>query len=118
GYHKGTENSFAADSRAHKTHCKDHRADAYNQDCKDLTQLVQFDLKGSRLVLGLGEGFGDLTHLGIHPCAGDYRLTTSVDNRGSHIDHVFTVAEGHVLLGIQLEQIHDLIDRNRFSCKS
>ena len=59
------------------------------------------------------KGFCDLTHLSFHSGSCDNHFSTSINNGGTHVSHVFAVAQRNVLLtGIQLQETCDLVCRN------
>ena len=76
---------------------KDHDADDDNHNGKDTTELGELHLQRRKLFLGLGQGTGDLAHLGIHAGADHDGAATTVHNGGAHVAHVLAVAERHVV---------------------
>ena len=91
---------------------KNEHADAQHQLGQGLAQLVQLFLQRGLLLLGSGQRARDLAHLGIHAGAGDQRLAAAIDHRGAHITHVFAVAQGHILLAVQVQRFDDLMHRH------
>ena len=118
GDHKGVEQG----SRVGKdvTHAvtddvdaKDHDADDDNHDGKDAAELGELHLQRRELFLGLGQGAGDLAHLGVHAGADHDGATAAVHHGGAHVAHVLAVAERHVVGARgKLNHVGMLLDRH------
>ena len=90
---------------------KDDDADDDNHDGGDAAELGELHLQRRELFLGLGQGAGDLAHLGVHAGADHDGATTAVHDGGAHIAHVLTVAERHVVgAGDELDHVGMLLD--------
>ena len=64
-------------------------------------------------VLSLGQSAGDLSHLRVHAGGGDDGSAAAVDHSAAHIDHVFPVAQGDVLLAVgKVDDVNKLADRH------
>ena len=116
-YHKGIQNRVSADAGPKKSYRENHHADSHYQHGQNLAELVQLQLQRSLFVLGLGQGGGDLTHLRMHTGSRNHGLAASVHYCGTHVNHVLAVAQRNVLLALQLQKAHQLVDRHRLSCQ-
>ena len=116
GNHKGVEQGGRvgediAHAVAEDVNAKDHDADDDHHNGKDAAELGELHLQRRELLLGLGQGAGDLTHLGVHAGADHDGATTAVHDGGAHIAHVLTVAERHVVgAGGELDHVGMLLD--------
>ena len=63
-------------------------------------ELVELDLQRGLLVLCLGDGAGDLAHLGLHARRHDHGTATAKDHGGAHVAHVLAIAERNVVLAL------------------
>ena len=102
GDHKGVEQGRrvgenVAHAVADDVDAKNHDADDDNHDGKDAAELGELHLQRRELFLGLGQGAGNLAHLGVHASADHDGATTAVHNGGAHVAHVLAVAERHVV---------------------
>ena len=100
--HKGVEQGSrvgkdVAYAVAEDIDAKDHDADDDHHDGKDAAELGELHLQRRELFLGLGQGAGNLAHLGIHAGADYDGAATAVHNGGTHVAHVLAVAERHVI---------------------
>ena len=109
-------NSFAAG--AENADCKDNGTDTVDQNCQDLTELIHLDLQRSFFLLRHCKGIRDLTHLRVHSGSGDHSAAAAVNNGGTHVHHVLSVAQRNILFAVQLQNIHHFIDRNGFTGQS
>ena len=76
---------------------EDDHADGENELGKDAGKLVKLHLKRGELLLSLGEGGGDLAHLGLHAGANNNGAAAAVHHGGTHVAHVLAVAQRHVI---------------------
>ena len=102
GDHKGVEQGSRvgediAHAVAEDVNAKDHDADDDHHNGKDAAELGELHLQRRELLLGLGQGAGDLTHLGVHAGADHDGAATAVYHGGTHVAHVLAVAERHVI---------------------
>ena len=102
GNHKGVEQGSRvgediAHAVAEDVNAKDHDADDDHHNGKDAAELGELHLQRRELLLGLGQGAGDLTHLGVHAGADHDGAATAVYHGGTHVAHVLAVAERHVI---------------------
>ena len=102
GNHKGIEQgSRVGKDVAHAVtddvDAKDDDADDDNHDGKDAAELGELHLQRRELFLGLGQGAGNLAHLGVHTGTDHDGATATVHHGGTHIAHVLAVAERHVV---------------------
>lgn len=102
GDHKGVEQgSWVGKDVAHAVaddvDTKDHDADDDNHDGEDAAELGELHLQRRELFLGLGQGAGNLAHLGVHAGADHDGATAAVHHGGAHVAHVLAVAERHVV---------------------
>ena len=100
--HKGVEQGGrvgkdVAHAVAEDVNAKDHDADDNHHDGEDAAELGELHLQRRELFLGLGQGAGNLAHLGIHTGADYDGAATAVHNGGTHVAHVLAVAERHVI---------------------
>ena len=92
---------------------KDDDADDDNHDGEDAAELGKLHLQRRELFLGLGQGAGDLTHLGVHAGADHDGAAAAVYHGGTHVAHVLAVAERHVIgAGGELDHVGMLLDRH------
>lgn len=116
GNHKGVEQGSrigkdVAHAVAEDVNAKDDDADDDHHDGEDAAELGELHLQRRELFLGLGQGAGDLAHLGVHAGADHDGATTAVHDGGAHIAHVLTVAERHVVgAGGELDHVGMLLD--------
>ena len=102
GNHKGVEQGSrigkdVAHAVAEDVNAKDHDADDNHHDGEDAAELGKLHLQRRELFLGLGQGAGDLTHLGVHAGADHDGAAAAVYHGGTHVAHVLAVAERHVI---------------------
>ena len=102
GNHKGIEQGSrvgkdVAHAVAEDIDAKDDDADDDNHDGEDAAELGKLHLQRRELFLGLGQGAGDLTHLGVHAGADHDGAAAAVYHGGTHVAHVLAVAERHVV---------------------
>ena len=100
--HKGVEQGSrigkdVAHAVAEDVNAKDHDADDNHHDGEDAAELGKLHLQRRELILGLGQGAGDLTHLGVHAGADHDGAAATVHHGGAHVAHVLAVAERHVI---------------------
>ena len=118
GDHKGIEQGGrvgknVAHAVADDIDAKDNDADDDNHDGEDAAELGKLHLQRRELFLGLGQGAGDLTHLGIHAGADHDGAAAAVHHGGAHVAHVLAVAERHVVgAGGELNHVGMLLDRH------
>ena len=116
GNHKGVEQGCrVGEDVAHAVtddvDAKDDDADDDNHDGKDAAELGKLHLQRRELFLGLGQGAGDLAHLGVHTGADHDGATAAVYHGGTHVAHVLAVAERHVVgAGGELNDVGMLLD--------
>ena len=114
--HKGVEQGGrvgkdVAHAVAEDVNAKDHDADDNHHDGEDAAELGELHLQRRELFLGLGQGAGNLAHLGIHTGADYDGAATAVHNGGTHVAHVLAVAERHVVgAGDELDHVGMLLD--------
>ena len=97
---------------------KDDDADDDNHDGKDAAELGKLHLQRRELFLGLGQGAGDLAHLGVHTGADHDGATAAVYHGGTHVAHVLAVAERHVVGACgELDHVGVLLDRHGLAGK-
>ena len=82
---------------AENVDAKDHDADDDHHDGEDAAELSELDLQRRELFLGLGQGAGDLAHLGVHAGTDHDSAAAAVHHGGTHVAHVLAVAERHVV---------------------
>ena len=102
GDHKGVEQgSRVGEDVAHAVtddvDAKDDDADDDHHDGKDAAELGKLHLQRRKLFLGLGQGAGDLAHLGIHAGTDHDGAAAAVHHGRAHVAHVLAVAERHVI---------------------
>ena len=102
GNHKGIEQGSrvgkdVAHAVAEDINTKDHDADDDHHNGEDAAELGKLHLQRRKLFLGLGQGTGNLAHLGIHAGADHDGAATAVHNGGTHVAHVLAIAERHVI---------------------
>ena len=118
GDHKGVEQSGrvgkdVAHAVAEDIDAKDDDADDDNHDGKDAAELGELHLQRRELFLSLGQGAGNLAHLGVHTGADHDGAATAVHNGGAHVAHVLAVAERHVIgARSKLDHVGVLLDRH------
>ena len=118
GDHKGVEQGSrvgenVAHAVAQDVDAKDHDADDDNHDGEDAAELGKLHLQRRELFLGLGQGAGDLAHLGVHAGADHDGATAAVHHGGAHVAHVLAVAERHVVGARgELDHVGVLLDRH------
>ena len=118
GDHKGVEQGSrvgkdVAHAVADDVDAKDHDADDDHHNGEDTAELGELHLQRRELFLGLGQGTGDLAHLGIHAGADHDGAATAVHNGGAHVAHVLAVAERHVIGARgKLDHVGVLLDRH------
>ena len=116
GDHKGIEQGGrvgknVAHAVADDIDAKDNDADDDNHDGEDAAELGKLHLQRRELFLGLGQGAGDLTHLGVHTGADHDGAAAAVYHGGTHVAHVLAVAERHVVgAGGELDHVGMLLD--------
>ena len=114
--HKGIEQrgrvgENVAHAVADDVDAKDNNADDDNHDSEDAAELGKLHLQRRELFLGLGQGAGDLTHLGVHTGTDYDGAATAVHHGGAHVAHVLAVAERHVVgAGGELDHVGMLLD--------
>ena len=114
--HKGVEQrgrigENVAHAVADDVDAKDDDADDDNHDGEDAAELGKLHLQRRELFLGLGQGAGDLAHLGVHTGADHDGATAAVYHGGTHVAHVLAVAERHVVgAGGELNDVGMLLD--------
>ena len=114
--HKGVEQrgrigENVAHAVADDVDAKDDDADDDNHDGEDAAELGELHLQRCELFLGLGQGAGDLAHLGVHTGADHDGATAAVYHGGTHVAHVLAVAERHVVgAGGELNDVGMLLD--------
>ena len=90
---------------------ENEHTDAQDQLGKGLAQVIQLFLQGSLFLHRSRQGAGDLAHLGVHAGAGDQGFAPAVDHGGTHIAHIFPVAQRHILpVRAEAQGLDDLID--------
>ena len=102
GDHKGVEQGSrvgkdVAHTVAEDINAKDHDADDNHHDGEDAAELGKLHLQRRELFLGLGQGAGDLAHLGIHAGTDHDGAAAAVHHGRAHVAHVLAVAERHVI---------------------
>ena len=102
GDHKGVEQGGrvgknVAHAVAENVDAKDHDADNDHHDGEDAAELSELHLQRRELFLGLGQGAGDLAHLGVHAGTDHDGAAAAVHHSGTHVAHVLAVAERHVV---------------------
>ena len=102
GDHKGVEQGGRvgediAHAVAENIDAKDHDADNDHHDGEDAAELGELNLQRRELFLGLGQSAGDLAHLGVHASADHDGTATAIHHGGTHVAHIFAVAERHVV---------------------
>ena len=118
GDHKGVEQGSrvgkdVANAVTDDVNAKDHDADDDNHNGKDAAELGELHLQRRELFLGLGQGAGDLAHLGVHAGADHDGATAAVHHGGAHVAHVLAVAERHVVGARgKLNHVGVLLDRH------
>ena len=118
GDHKGVEQGSrigenVAHAVAEDIDAKDHDTDDDNHNGKDAAELGELHLQRRELFLGLGQGAGNLAHLGVHTGADHDGATATVHHGGAHVAHVLTVAERHVVGARgELDHVGVLLDRH------
>ena len=116
GDHKGVEQGGrvgedVAHAVADDVDAKDDDADDDNHDGEDAAELGKLHLQRRELFLSLGQGAGDLTHLGVHAGADHDGAAAAVYHGGTHVAHVLAVAERHVVgAGGELNDVGMLLD--------
>ena len=116
--HKGVEQrgrggENVAHAVADDVDAKDDDADDDNHDGEDAAELGKLHLQRRELFLGLGQGTGDLAHLGIHAGTDYDGAATAVHHGRAHVAHVLAVAERHVIgAGGELDHVGMLLDRH------
>ena len=119
--HKGVEQGSrvgkdVAHAVAEDVNAKDHDADDNHHDGEDAAELGKLHLQRRELFLGLGQGAGDLTHLGVHAGADHDGAAAAVYHGGAHVAHVLAVAERHVIGARgKLNHVGVLLDRHRLA---
>ena len=114
GDHEGVEDHLGVGAElaavADEVDGKDDHADREHQLGEDAGELVELDLERRELLLGRGEGVGDLAHLGLHAGGGDDGAAAAVDHGGAHVAHVLAVAQGHVVgAGVERDRLDVLL---------
>ncbi len=123
GNHKGVEQGrgvthHVAHAVAQDVHTKDNHADHDNHDGEDAAELGELNLQGRELLLGLGQGAGDLAHLGVHAGAAHHGTSAAVHHGGAHVAHVLAVAQGHIVCACgKGDGLGMLIDRHGLARK-
>ena len=118
GNHKGVEQGSRVGENvthavAEDIDAKDHDADDDHHNGEDTAELGELHLQRRELFLGLGQGTGDLAHLGIHAGADHDGAATAVHNGGAHVAHVLAVAERHIIGARgKLDHVGVLLDRH------
>ena len=118
GNHKGVEQGSrvgkdVAHAVAEDVNAKDHDADDEHHNGEDAAELGKLHLQRRELFLGLGQGAGNLAHLGVHTGADHDGATTAVHHGGTHVAHVLAVAERHVVGARgELDHVGVLLDRH------
>ena len=118
GNHKGVEQGSrvgkdVAHAVAEDVNAKDHDADDKHHNGEDAAELGKLHLQRRELFLGLGQGAGNLAHLGVHTGADHDGATTAVHHGGTHVAHVLAVAERHVVGARgELDHVGVLLDRH------
>ena len=118
GNHKGVEQGSrvgkdVAHTVAEDVNAKDHDADDEHHNGEDAAELGKLHLQRRELFLGLGQGAGNLAHLGVHTGADHDGATTAVHHGGTHVAHVLAVAERHVVGARgELDHVGVLLDRH------
>ena len=102
GDHKGVEQGGrvgkdVAHAVADDVDAKDDDADNDHHDGEDAAELGKLNLQRRELFLGLGQGAGNLAHLGIHAGADHDSAAAAIHHGGAHVAHVLAVAERHVI---------------------
>ena len=117
GDHEGGQQRLAGKiTGPEHAECKNEYADAQHHPAEDFAQLGQLPLQRRLTVGGVVQGCGNFTHFRAHAGIGDDSGAASVDHGGSHIDHVFPVAQGNIPGPVvQIQQIHIFVDRNRLA---
>ena len=116
--HKGVEQrgrvgENVAHAVADDVDAKDDDADDDNHDGEDAAELGKLHLQRRELFLGLGQGAGNLAHLGIHAGTDHDGTAATVHHGGAHVAHVLAVAERHVIgAGGELDHVGMLLDRH------
>ncbi len=104
---------------AQDVHRKDNHADSNDHLGKHVRELVELDLQRRQLVFCLGKGAGDLSHLGIHGGSHHHGATAAINYGGTHVTHVFTVAQRYVVSACcQSNSIGMFFDRHRLARES
>ena len=111
-HHEGGQDRIQGEGAGHdQVKDEDEQADAQHQLGKDGAQLLQLALEGGLLLLGVGQGAGDLAHLGVHAGPGDQGLAAAIDHGGAHIAHILAVAQGDLALVLgQAQRLDHLVD--------
>ena len=100
GHHEGADDGVQVEvARPEQAEQENKYADAQHQHAEDLAQLAQLPLQGGLALLRLGQGVGDLAHLGVHAGGADHRPAAAVDHGGAHVQHAVPVAQGDLVVG-------------------
>ena len=92
---------------------EDDGADADDQLGENARELSQLYLKRRKFFFRLRQSVGYLAHLGRHACSGDHGLASAVHHGASHVDHVASVSERHILCSLsELQHFGCLGDRH------
>ena len=117
GDHEGVEQHTRVGAKltevADDVHREDDHADGEHELGQDAGELVELHLERGELLLCLGEGRGDLAHLGVHAGAHHDGAAAAVHDGGAHIAHVLAVAKRHVVHALaELDGVGVLLDRD------
>ena len=116
-YHEGAEDDVQMEvAGLDQAEDKDEHTDAQHQPAEGFAQLSQLFLQGGLLVLGVGQGRGDLAHLGVHTGAGDHGAAAAKHHGAAHVHHILAVAQGNLgILTAQAQGLDALVDRHAFT---
>ena len=117
GDHEGVEQHTRVGAElaevAHDVHGEDDHADGEHELGQDAGELVELHLERGELLLCLGEGRGDLAHLGVHAGAHHDGAAAAVHHGGTHVAHVLAVAQRHVVHTLaEFNDVGVLLDRD------
>ena len=99
GHHEGADDGVDVEpARPQQAEGEDEHADAQHQDAEDSAELAQLPLQGGLPLLRLGQGVGDLAHLGGHAGLAHHGPAAAVDHGGAHVEHTVAVAQGNLAL--------------------